>query len=480
VLSVISVQTTHWFTLSTLTMERLFSPCTRYRDILDGHEEIKGHPDGLQEFNLDVSTEELLSAERAFTYADLYTMLGNRNKIAWLTPHAAVMRRGWMASVFSFTEYFMGDDHYRFNCNVSDKHISVVASSSKELLEICDVVLRLLAASVVRSVILSEWRCPRNILINATSLAYLMEQCQSLKALTLEEIALDENHCRALGAYSRPDLEIMLTKCAITSDGTSALAEVLKCNQGPTRLDCCATDYPVLSSGLRGNSRLKLFRALISNDRDVGNQALLAIAGALRENQGLVNLELLTGDLTMNNKTWDAVCDSLKTHPKLVVITLRSESRVAPAVLKPRIQALLKMMKTNTSIHTMRLAALLCDHKLFRESVVPYLKTNRLRPRVCAIQKIRPMAYRAKVLGRALVSVRTNLNSFWMLLSGNPEVAFPSTTATTMPATADADATLNATAAATVTATRAASTTGTSAADYVATSNTSRKRKASP
>jgi hypothetical protein len=199
-------------------------------------------------------------------------------------------------------------------------------------------------------------------------------------------------------------------------------------------------------------------------------------------------LELLTGCLTLNNKTWDAVCDSLKTHPKLVVMTLRSESRVAPAVLKPRIQALLKMMKTNTSIHTMRLAARVSEHKLFRESVVPYLKTNRLRPRVRAIQKTRPMAYRAKVLGRALVSVRTNVNSFWMLLSGNPEVAFPSTTATTMPATnlatpanADADATLNATAAATVTAiTRAASTTGTSAADYVATPSTSRKRKASP
>jgi hypothetical protein len=29
----------------------------------------------LQELDLDVSTEELLSAERAFTYADLYAML---------------------------------------------------------------------------------------------------------------------------------------------------------------------------------------------------------------------------------------------------------------------------------------------------------------------------------------------------------------------------------------------------------------------
>jgi hypothetical protein len=51
-------------------MERLFSPCTRLRDTLELEE-------FFEELNLDVSTEELLSAERAFTYADLYAMLGN-------------------------------------------------------------------------------------------------------------------------------------------------------------------------------------------------------------------------------------------------------------------------------------------------------------------------------------------------------------------------------------------------------------------
>jgi hypothetical protein len=476
-----------------MAMERLFSSCTRYRDRLDGYQEIKGHPDGLREINLDVSTEEFLSVERAFTFADLYAMLGNRNTLAWLTPHSAVMRRGWMASVFSFTEFFVGDD-YRFSCNIDDNHITAVASTSEELLVICDVVFRLLAASVVHSVIVCNWMCHGIVSIKATSLAHLIEHCQSLKALKLEELALDEIHCRALGAYSRPDLEIMLTNCTITSDGTSALAEVLGRNQGPTRIDCCDIDYSVLASGLRGNSRLILLRALISNDRDIGNQALLAIAGALRENRGLINLEILTGRLTMNNKTWDAVCDSLKTHPTLVVLTLRSDAPVAPAVVKPRIKALLNMMKMNMSIHTMRLAARVSDHKLYRGSVIPYLKTNRLRPRVRAIQKTSPIAYRAKVLGRALVSERTNANSFWMLLSGNSEVAFASTAATTTlaanlrtPATtvgAEADATLNATAAVTVTvtATRAASATDASTAAKVVsiTPTACHKRKARP
>jgi hypothetical protein len=49
-------------------MSPLFSPCTRLRDLL---EQDNGRPDEeareLHEHNLDVSTEELLSAERAFT-----------------------------------------------------------------------------------------------------------------------------------------------------------------------------------------------------------------------------------------------------------------------------------------------------------------------------------------------------------------------------------------------------------------------------
>jgi hypothetical protein len=73
-------------------MERLFSPCTRLHDLLEG--QFLGASEGLQELNLDVSTDDLLSAERAFTYADLYGELENEDTVAWLTPHAAVARAG--------------------------------------------------------------------------------------------------------------------------------------------------------------------------------------------------------------------------------------------------------------------------------------------------------------------------------------------------------------------------------------------------
>jgi hypothetical protein len=85
-----------------------------------------------------------------------------------------------------------------------------------------------LAASVVHSVTLHNWHT-RNagVQINSAILAYLMGQCQSLKVLTLTNIEMDENHCRVLGAFSRPDLEIVLDRCNLTS----ALAEAIGRNQ---------------------------------------------------------------------------------------------------------------------------------------------------------------------------------------------------------------------------------------------------------
>jgi hypothetical protein len=127
---------------------------------------------------------------------------------------------------------------------------------------------------------------------------------------------------------------------------------------------------------------------------------------------------------------------------------------------------------------------------MHRESVLPYLMTNGFRPRVRALQKTRPITYRVKVLGRALLAVRTNANSFWILLSGNAEVAFPSTSAATAPAAslptpaiAAATSNISAIAAAavvTVPAIRIASTFSISAVDIIASPTTCQKRKARP
>ena len=187
-------------------------------------------------------------------------------------------------------------------------------------MEGCDVLLRLLLAdgSEVYDLKLKYLLGYREVCINAPTLASLMEQYQSLKVLTLEDIFLDENLCRALGTFSRPGLEIELTCCKLTSAGTSALAEVIGCNQGPTKRRWCEIDYSVLANGLRGNSRLKSLSVHPPGNRDVANQDILAITSAL----GLVDLHL-SHYFTISNEAWYAVCDSLKTHSTLQKLQLQ-------------------------------------------------------------------------------------------------------------------------------------------------------------
>jgi hypothetical protein len=487
-------------------MERLFSPCTRYRDLVENQQADRGGFIGrlrgplgygrMQETNLDASLDEFLSAERGFTYVDLYTMLRIENTLAWLTPHAAVARVSG--------SWWELDRPCRFRFIAEGKEIYALARSPEQLLEICDVVLRLLAASVVHSVILDNWNDRDDVLINAGSLAYLLEQCQSLKVLTLMDLEMDENHCRVLGAYSRPGLGVELKGCTITGSGAIFLVEVLGRNRGPTSLERCEIDN-ILADGLRGNSRLKSFKQDFSENSSVSNREVVAIECAVQENKGLVVLELRSYNFNMNDETWGAVCDSLKTHPTLEVLDLCWEPPQVPDVITSRTQALVDMIKVNTSIHTLRVNVCYSEHEIYRESVVPYLETNRLRSRLLAIQKTRPIAYRAKLLGRALLATRTDPNRFWMLLSGNAEVAFPSRTTTIaeaaslpMPASTTATSTLTTTAtvslltAAVAAATRAvippsasasdafASTPTAATAANVPTPSAGQKRKASP
>jgi hypothetical protein len=71
------------------------------------------------------------------------------------------------------------NDLRSFSFSADDKDIFALARSPEHLLEIYDSVLRLLAASVVHSLFLCKKSCHDGTLINA----YLMEQCQSLKAI---------------------------------------------------------------------------------------------------------------------------------------------------------------------------------------------------------------------------------------------------------------------------------------------------------
>jgi hypothetical protein len=449
-----------------------------------------------QELNLDVSTEELLSAERAFTYADLYgllgnhTMFGNRKTVAWLTPHAAVVSEYGRERVRAYLLSFCLPKYFRCSIIVDGKAIHALASSVWELSHIVGFFSRLLLVDV-SGVHKLELRyrgqhCMEPLIfVNVPSLAHLMERCQNLNVLILQQTVLDEADIRVLGNLSKPGFKLELRQCRITS--AAALARVLGRNQGPTKLDSCDIDNSVLTDGLRGNSRLKSFRPHLSNYGDgARKEEVLALAGALKENKGLIDLDFRGCD-GMSEEIWCTICDALKAHPTLQVLSLPQskhrdgEHASSLAGLESRIQVLVKMLKVSMTIHTIRLHHYYNQHELFRGSVVPYLEMNRLRPRVLAIQRTRPIAYRAKILGRALLASRTSANSFWILLSGNSEVIFPSATATTMPAAnLPSPGPVAAIATVTVTATRATSTTVASPTTYVASNAVYQKGNARP
>jgi hypothetical protein len=217
----------------------------------------------------------------------------------------------------------------------------------------------------------------------------------------------------------------VLDHCKLTSAAAGVLAQVLGRNQGSTKVDFCYLDNVVLADGFRGNSRLKSLRPLLSRYHEVADQEVLAIAAALRDNKGLVDLNL--SFCWMSDEKWNAICDSLKTHPTLKVLDLRvnftNTTMARPLLTSSRIQALLKTLKVNMSIHTMRLLDRHREHELFRRSVIPYLATTRHRSHIRTIQETRPIAYRTNVLGRSLLAARTHPSHFWILLSGNAEVA---------------------------------------------------------
>jgi hypothetical protein len=216
----------------------------------------------------------------------------------WLTPDVAIAG----ADGHYWGQLF--ECCFCFTVDGNGKEIFAFARSSQTLSGIVDIVLRLLAVSVVHSVNLNIWSCDFAP-INAPTLAYLMEHCQSLKAITSQDLALDEDYYRVPGAYSRPDLEIELEGCVITGAGAIALAEILGRNQGPTKLDYCDIDAFLLADGLRGNSRLKSFSPNISREFDIGSPQLLAIADAIRENKGLVEWRLSLG-VSFSDEMWDA------------------------------------------------------------------------------------------------------------------------------------------------------------------------------
>jgi hypothetical protein len=92
----------------------------------------------------------------------LYVMIENENAVVWLTPHAAVVPVAWIG----IHPWMQMDEPCRSCFNIDGKLLYILALSPEALWEICDVVLRMLAASIVHSVDLEKWDSRHGLLIN--------------------------------------------------------------------------------------------------------------------------------------------------------------------------------------------------------------------------------------------------------------------------------------------------------------------------
>jgi hypothetical protein len=216
-----------------------------------------------------------------------------------------------------------------------------------------------------------------------------------------------------------------MRSCRLADNAADAFVECLRSDRGPAELHYCDIESHVLASALAGDSRVTRFEPT-SVRNDDADMAILATA--LANNRGLVELNLQRHPIIDDN--WTVLCESLKAHPSLTSLNLRSTAPLSPAgsgrrtVLTDdqkthRTRLLAEMLKENTVLHTIAQLEKEWDQEIYTEEIHPHLETNLYRPRVLSVKKTNERPFREKVLGWALDSVKSSPNLVWMFLSEN-------------------------------------------------------------
>jgi hypothetical protein len=394
------------------TMEALlFRPTTRFRDSHRG-----SLPYGcFTELELlpGLPIENILAAD--VTWEEFCRFL--QGKLVWMTPGIYV--RSWFTSEGPLF-LWLGDD------GGTGMFVYVRSNTAAEVVTAtCDFLVRLLATFEEHAVNISGLGSGVPSPLSGAGLSlFFQESLSCLRHVTFFQMALDADQCHALAAMSRLDVELEIISCSLADDAAGAFVECLRTDRGPVKLIDCIIDDHVLASTLKGNSRVTKLRPRNRARRDDTNMAILF--RALANNSGLVELELQQHPISDDN--WSIVCESLKAHPTLTNLNLRftgprsltgGRNGLSDEQKAHRSRVVADMMKENTGLHTIQLSEAGRDQQIYTEEIIPYLETNRYRPRVNAIKKTIARPFREKVLGRALCLVKSNPNLVWMFLSQN-------------------------------------------------------------
>ena len=253
-----------------------------------------------------------------------------------------------------------------------------------------------------------------------------LQSASSLRTLRLEDMTLGTDHCIAFESNVRIDLEIELSNCKLTDEGTQALLESQRRNKGPEKLLNCKMDVAVLAEAVRGNRSLKSLKPCGELDHDqLSPEDFETLAQALRENEGLVTLDI-AGQPIME-ESWSIILKSIQNHPSLQVLDLHltpSSRRMSAATKTDRMLAIVDMLQVNTTILTIHMLLHECDKQVLQDSINPRLQLNLYRLRVRAIKEGAPGVHKSKLVGYALGKVSKNINLLWLILRENADTDF--------------------------------------------------------
>lgn len=410
-------------------MEELFAPATRYRDLYNRKNinPEEALPLDFTEVELATSCEDLLKTE--CTWEDFCALVRN-NEIVWMGDNIFVQFGSFSTESFAFFSQRPVTIQMGKSFGNDPLEIRVLGGSHGVSL-VCECLLQLLASSAQTTEVrlTGQGALP----LSASALQKFQQQARNLQQLSLWCFTLLEDQCRALAATPTINnkgtpLEIELFYCKLFDTGaTDALVEAIRHNRGPTKLERCEIDTRLLADALRGNTSVKALTLRCSYGNAAKDLvAIWALVQGLEKNCGLVRLDL--SNRVVNDANWKALCKSLKAHPTLEVLGLRtttsSAERQAPGfktTRKNRMLDLEEMLKVNTLMHTIDLGSTECDESLLQHSIQPRLKRNLYQPRISAMKGVDSLL-RAKLLGRALGSKQESPDALWMYLFENEDI----------------------------------------------------------
>jgi hypothetical protein len=406
-------------------MDAFFAPSTRFRDRYS--DQYQEDFNNLVEVEL---TEECVAGEillhRGFTWKDFYSVANG--KIVWINPDVffdlSLIGTRYQRDYRRFLTVSAGGLESNEVVNTGVFEVGVYASSIEFSTMACSILLQLLATCESRKITLVTGDDSYDFPVSGFAFShFLIQSSHSLKILSMWRVRLNENHCHAIDASTRTDLEINLgMSCELTELGEIVLLESIRQNRGPTGLHRVNLNARRLADALRGNSRVSTLTPLLGRTSEEDCHAFFQ---ALAENEGLVKLDLSRVSILDENS--DVFWQSVSHHPKLENIDMDTTNRGLADVEKTRrTHAVVDALRVNTVLHTIRLCRNNCDLEILHNMVRPRLLINMYRPRVTAIATIAEERgiWQRKILGRALAFVSRNpsLNPIWMIVSGNANI----------------------------------------------------------